>query len=57
MSRAAERVASLAACQSELVHELVAAMSLENRWDSFECVLFSVNSSAPEHYKFLENYS
>lgn len=42
LSRAAERVTSLAAGQMALMQELVAAMSLSNRWASFECVLFAV---------------
>lgn len=43
LSRAAVRVAFLAASQPQLMHELVAAMTLSNRWESFECVLFAVH--------------
>lgn len=42
LSRAAEKVTSLAAGHMALMQELVAAMSLSNRWVSFECVLFAV---------------
>ena len=42
LSRAEGRVCALAAGRMTLMKELVAAMSLTNRWASFECALFAV---------------
>ena len=44
LSRAAERVTSLAAGQMALMQEVVAAMRLTNRWASFECALLAVST-------------